>query len=398
MNGQREVRAFLFADLRGYSAFTERYGDEAARALIGRYRELVRAEIARYDGAEIRTEGDSFYVVFNSIADAVLAGLAIASRATAPETGEPIRVGIGIHAGEIVDDEREGIVSSAVNIAARICATADPGEILVSDTVRGLTRTTLPVRFTSRGRRRLKGISEPIALYSVESKDAPERTTRRRKEAAAAALVTVALLAVALVALRPGLPVPPGADGSVAGSASGSPVQTHDLSRFNDPGEYPNAVEQALLDQLPSQITTSCERADPVGVPRAYFPPELSPGGLPTSEPLIVRAGVSCLTSSIRVTYWQKVETNYPSADEFLFNRAAKLSIVEGDCATRHRAWEAWTAGAHGGHVMCLIRGDESVLEWSYSDANVYAIATRHGDDMEALFDWWRDVGRLLSR
>jgi len=47
---------------------------------------------------------------------------------------------------------------------------------------------------------------------------------------------------------------------------------------------------------------------------------------------------------------------------------------------------------------MCLIRGDESVLEWSYSDANVFAIATRHGDDMDALLDWWRDVGRLLSR
>jgi len=398
MNGQREIRAFLFADLRGYSAFTERYGDDAARALIARYRALVRDEIARHHGAEIRTEGDSFYVVFNSIADAVRAGLAIAARAVAAETGEPIAVGIGIHAGEIIDDDHEGIVSSAVNVAARICATARAGEVLVSDTVRGLARTTLPVRFTSRGRRRLKGISEPIAVYRVEKIDAPARTKRRGKEAATAAVATFALVAAALVALRPGLGGAPSRDGSVAGSTAALPAETHDLSRFNDPGEFPNANEQALLDQLPSRIATSCERADPATVPRAYFPPELSPRGLPTSEPLLVRAGVSCLTSSIRVTYWQKVETNYPSADEFLFNRAAKLSIGEGDCATRHRAWEAWTAGAHAGHLMCLIRGDESVLEWSYSDANVFAIATRHGDDMDALLDWWRDVGRLLSR
>jgi class 3 adenylate cyclase len=70
-----QARGFLFADLRGYTAFVEARGDEAAAELLRTYRGIVRGVIARFDGAEIRTEGDSFYVVFRSASDAVLAGL-----------------------------------------------------------------------------------------------------------------------------------------------------------------------------------------------------------------------------------------------------------------------------------------------------------------------------------
>jgi len=125
------TRGFLFADLRGYTAFTELHGDDAARELIARYRALVRREIAAHDGAEIRTEGDSVYVVFDSVADAVEGGLAIrdaAIAASAEPGAHPIPVGIGIHAGETKDGE-EGIVSLAVNIAGRPArAAADTGD------------------------------------------------------------------------------------------------------------------------------------------------------------------------------------------------------------------------------------------------------------------------------
>ena len=72
-----QTRGFLFADLRGYSAFAERQGDQAARELLTRFRQSVRQVIGSFDGAEIRTEGDSFYVVFDSVSHAVRAGLAI---------------------------------------------------------------------------------------------------------------------------------------------------------------------------------------------------------------------------------------------------------------------------------------------------------------------------------
>lgn len=58
------TRTFLFSDLRDYTRFVETHGDVAATTLIGDYRRIVRAEIAKYEGAEVKTEGDSFYVVF----------------------------------------------------------------------------------------------------------------------------------------------------------------------------------------------------------------------------------------------------------------------------------------------------------------------------------------------
>ena len=164
-HGGTITRGFLFADLRGYTAFVEQRGAAAAAELLTHYRKLAREAIGRFGGAEIKTEGDSFYVVFDSVSSAVRCGLAIATAAAAAD--QPIRVGVGIHAGETVESDG-GYVGSPVNIAARICAQAGPGEVVVSETVRALTTTVLPVQFKSRGRRQLKGIAEPIALFAVE--------------------------------------------------------------------------------------------------------------------------------------------------------------------------------------------------------------------------------------
>ena len=162
-------RGFLFADLRDYTSFVERCGDTAASALLDRYRALVRTIVARYGGAEVKTEGDSFFVVFPSASSAVRCALEIqlaAAAATRDDPATPLHVGIGIHAGETVAGS-EGYVGSAVNLAARVCAQARAGEVVVTDTVRSLTRTSLRVEFADRGRRRLKGIPEPARLYLV---------------------------------------------------------------------------------------------------------------------------------------------------------------------------------------------------------------------------------------
>jgi class 3 adenylate cyclase/ABC-type branched-subunit amino acid transport system substrate-binding protein len=166
---ESSTRAFLFADLRGYTDFVEGHGAAAAASLLSRYRALARAAIGRFGGAEIKTEGDSFYVVFSSVSNAVRCGLALtadARAATAEHPDEPIHVGVGIHAGETIELD-DGYVGSAVNIAARLCGQAGPGEVVVSETVRALTRTLLPVEFRARGRRQLKGIAEPIELFAV---------------------------------------------------------------------------------------------------------------------------------------------------------------------------------------------------------------------------------------
>ncbi len=231
------VRGFMFADLRGYTEFVERVGDSAAATFLGRYRALVRSVIEEHAGAEIRTEGDSFYVVFPSPSAAVRAGLTLVSRAAddaAEHQDEPIRVGVGIHAGESAETT-EGYVGAAVNLAARICSVARPGEVLVSDTVRSLTRSSLPITFVSRGRPALKGVAEPVELFSVRTGDpaaAVARPRRRPAETARtrAALVgvgaAVVVLAVVVVAALSGGPgasgasLSPGSSGLAASPSS----------------------------------------------------------------------------------------------------------------------------------------------------------------------------------
>ncbi len=197
------TRAFLFADLRGYTDFVEANGDAAAQRLLTAYRKIVREVTARYHGAEIRTEGDSFYLVFDSASGAVQCGLEIvaaAEVATAADAGLPIRVGVGIHVGESAEDG-EGYVGLAVNIAARICAQAHPGEVLVSETVRTLTRSSGDLVFTPRGRRQLKGVSEPIALFSVGAGAAGDRPLRRtsRDRPAVGTLASIGTGSIALL-------------------------------------------------------------------------------------------------------------------------------------------------------------------------------------------------------
>ncbi len=161
------ARAFLFCDLREYTAFIEGAGDQAAADLIRRFRELIRSQLAAYDGAELKTEGDSFYIVFPAASRAIAFGVDVLRGAEGADGG--MRFGIGIHAGETVPLDGQ-FIGSAVNLAARIGAMAGEGELLITDTVRGLVRTNCPYPLLDRGRVALKGIAEPVQLYAVEWK------------------------------------------------------------------------------------------------------------------------------------------------------------------------------------------------------------------------------------
>ncbi len=108
-------RTFLFSDLRGYTAHVDRGGDAAAGRLLRTYRSLVRRAVAREEGAEVKTEGDSFYVVFPSSASAVRCAVAI-QRAAVRYRRDALAIGIGIHAGEATPFDRQ-YIGSAVNIA-----------------------------------------------------------------------------------------------------------------------------------------------------------------------------------------------------------------------------------------------------------------------------------------
>ena len=407
----QQTRGFLFADLRGYSRFAEQQGDRAAAELIRRYRALVRERISTFDGAEIRTEGDSFYVIFASVSQAVRAGLAIRDAAAEPpaEAGAaPIRVGIGIHAGEVEDGE-DGIVSSAVNIAARVCAVAEPGEVLVTDTVRSLTRSALPVVYHAAGRRRLKGITEPVTVYRVELPAGVQPMESRRP------LVVVRLVALALALLAVVVAMTVGwrtiTRDQAALTADQSPIDAPSHSIPTEPSfsaapsaspeasAFPDAEEAALLERLPDDVARNCERTDAEGAPS--YERTLSNAGRATKfidVPLGVYGVFTCLVDLNRVTFWRSIGAGNIDA---VFTRQTVLQRVSpGSCdGSDARGWEPWAAGSHRGKVMCYRRGDgTAVLEWIYEDEPLYAMATRHNGDALKLLAWWREDGRLLGR
>lgn len=164
------ARAFLFSDLRDYTSYVEAKGDAAAARLLREYRTLVRREVARHDGAEVKTEGDSFYVVFHSASSALECAVSILRAADAQNSRDPLmplRIGVGLHAGETVEYDDQ-FVGSAVNIASRLAGKAQAMELIISDTLRGLVRTSQQLSMTDRGPLELKGVAEPIRAWSVE--------------------------------------------------------------------------------------------------------------------------------------------------------------------------------------------------------------------------------------
>lgn len=177
--GAAAYRGFLFSDLRSFTAFAERHGNTAAAEMVARFLEIARTAIARHQGTEMKTEGDAIHAVFPSASSAVLCGLDIVDAAAELNTQRPDRplgVGVGVHAGEAIETA-EGYIGRAVNIAARLCAAAGPGEVLVSSTVKGIAQASIPVGFIPRGRKRLKGIADPILVYAV-TRDMTARAPR----------------------------------------------------------------------------------------------------------------------------------------------------------------------------------------------------------------------------
>ena len=294
------MSGLLFADLRDYTGFAEREGDARAAALLGRYRDLVRATLARTGGAEIRTEGDSFYVVFPSATAAIRAGLAIvaaANAATEADPSLPVRPGIGVHAGEPLDAP-EGPVGASVNATARLCSIAEPGEVLVSATARALAAGSHDLVFSPRGAHQVKGMAEPLEAWAASLTappvapgpdaatvvrapapaavpTAPGHPRGRRTIVAGLAAATVAVVLViaglaAMIGPPSGSPSP-SAGAALAsprgglvspGAAATGPERPSAVASSASPtvGPWPTQAEKAILDALPATLAQTCRR------------------------------------------------------------------------------------------------------------------------------------------
>ena len=164
----------LFADIADSTALTERLGDTAFRARARELDTALRRIIREAGGAPVEGKllGDGVLAVFTSARQAIEAALGCGSAGD----GAGLPLHLGIHAGDVIREEdpdgRANVYGGAVNIAARIAAASAPGEVLVSDTVRGLARTSAGVSFEDSGEHELKGVAEPQRLFAVRAQSA----------------------------------------------------------------------------------------------------------------------------------------------------------------------------------------------------------------------------------
>jgi class 3 adenylate cyclase len=161
---RESTAVIMFADIADSTALTEQLGDAAFRARARALDESLRRLIRDAGGRSIdgKLLGDGVLAVFPSARAAIDA--AQHCRDSAASAGLPVH--LGLHAGDVID-EGGNVYGGAVNLAARVAAVAAPGEVLVTETVRSLARTSAEVAFTSRSAVALKGVADPPALFAV---------------------------------------------------------------------------------------------------------------------------------------------------------------------------------------------------------------------------------------
>ena len=163
----------LFSDIEGSTEMTERLGDQSWLELLRAHNSIVRKRVAAHEGFEVKSQGDGFMLAFQSARRALECAAdiqrAFAKRNESAE--EPIRVRIGLHAGEAIKeadpDGQADFYGKNVILAARIAAQAQGGEILVSSLLKELTESGGDIEFGQGRDVELKGLSGKHQVFDV---------------------------------------------------------------------------------------------------------------------------------------------------------------------------------------------------------------------------------------
>jgi pimeloyl-ACP methyl ester carboxylesterase len=159
----RVLLTVLFTDIVGSTRKAAELGDEAWRRLLDQHHALVRRHLAQLQGREVATTGDGFLAVFDGPARAVRCAQAV----TSAVSSLGIEVRAGLHTGE-VELQGDDIAGLAVHVGARIADLAEPGEVLVSRTVKDLVVGS-GLAFEDRGTHELAGVPDSWQVYAAAS-------------------------------------------------------------------------------------------------------------------------------------------------------------------------------------------------------------------------------------
>jgi peptide/nickel transport system substrate-binding protein len=207
-----QFAAFLFADIRGFTAFTDERGAEAAAGLAARFAAIAHGVVTAHRGSMFGVWGDEVLAEFASCRDAVRAAVELQGRCcdeTLARPEQPLAIGIGLDVGEAASAE-ELRAGGALNLAARLCAAAGAGEVLASGELVHFAGTVSGVVAEPRRRLRIKGVAGrvPVLRLRPTARDAhterrfravlantPVRRRQRRRRILIAAVLAAALAA-----------------------------------------------------------------------------------------------------------------------------------------------------------------------------------------------------------
>ena len=163
------MRVIAFTDMCGSVTQTQELGDEGYILLLEIHDDIVRTQLIEHNGREIKHTGDGIMAAFNSAVSAVLFAASVQQLVLSHnETADhQFFLRIGMTVGEPVTNGRSDLFGATVQIAARLCAVAAPGEILVSNTLHDFCMGK-SIPFEDRGAVRLRGIKESMQTFLVQ--------------------------------------------------------------------------------------------------------------------------------------------------------------------------------------------------------------------------------------
>jgi adenylate cyclase len=206
---QRRLAAIVSADVAGYSRLMGEDESRTLAALKAHRRELIDPKIAEYGGRIVKTTGDGLLLEFPSVVDAVRCSVDVqrgmADRNASVPADQRLDFRIGINVGDIIIDG-DDIYGDGVNVAARLQALAEPGEICVSKVVRDQVLDKLSFTFDELGAQQVKNIARPIDVYRIDfagqaSARPPQRRFLGRLQRVSHARLLVAGLALILLSI-----------------------------------------------------------------------------------------------------------------------------------------------------------------------------------------------------
>lgn len=386
------VRTFLIADIRGYTRFTEEYGDEASARLSAKFSDLVHEGAQLRGGTLIEVRGDEALVVFESARQAIRAATDLQrmfSEETDADSDLPLNVGIGIDSGEAIALEDGSFRGAALNIAARLCAMAHGGEVIVSEGTSHLAGRLPGLRFVDRGRAHLKGIADPVRVIRVAPEDESQSQPRILMFFASPKRLSWSVgLGVMLIAAATAVAVVYLTSGNTGEPSTAAPGREL-------PGSAADARRAGALALIPADLSKHCVKqpvADVGAVETVVCVPPAS-GGTGFAPD---RWEVSIYPSG------QAVRAAYAAE-----RRQHQLATDQGKC--NRLAWGGEAPWSHGpakpgGRRLCYFDRNDAVIVWTHerlgqaSHRDVLAVAREGGSDHARLTSWWGYAHHLIGK